>query len=237
MKKYIIINNNGIKIPALLWGEVNNKMLIAIHGDLSNKEDAIIKRLTERAISKGYCVLSFDLPEHGERKGFNYDCNPQNCISDILAVYYYAKSRSSEISLFACSIGACFGFLALGDKILHKALLLSPVVNMERVIQNMMIGFQVSEQRLKREKKIALPIGKTLDWDYYTYIKEHPISLDKTFPIMILYGSKDSLLAKEDIVDFTRRYNAELTTLENAEHYFYTDEQLIFFELWVNDNL
>lgn len=63
---------------------------------------------------------------------------------------------------------------------------------MERIIQNMMNGFQVSEQRLKIEKRIPLLIGKTLDWDYYTYVKQHPINFDWTFPISILIGSKDT---------------------------------------------
>lgn len=53
---------------------------------------------------------------------------------------------------------------------------------MEQIIQNMMIGFHISEQQLKSEKQILLPIGKTLDWDYYMYAKEHPITLNRMFP-------------------------------------------------------
>ena len=35
---------------------------------MSNKEDEVIKLLVEKVTSRGYQVLSFDLPEHGERK-------------------------------------------------------------------------------------------------------------------------------------------------------------------------
>lgn len=57
------INN----IPAIIWGEKSSKVIIAVHGNMSNKEDEVIKILAEEATSKGYQVLSFDLPEHGER--------------------------------------------------------------------------------------------------------------------------------------------------------------------------
>ena len=56
------------KIPSIIWGEKSNKVFIAVHGNMSNKEDDVIKILVEKIASKGYQVLSFDLPEHGERK-------------------------------------------------------------------------------------------------------------------------------------------------------------------------
>lgn len=50
-------------------GEIRvKKIFIAVHGNMSNKEDAVIQILAEEADRKGYQVLSFDLPEHGERK-------------------------------------------------------------------------------------------------------------------------------------------------------------------------
>lgn len=82
------INN----IPAIIWGEKSSKVYIAIHGNMSNKEDKVIKILAEKVINKGYQVLSFDLPEHGERKlDTNYLCKVQNCINDLKQVIKYAK--------------------------------------------------------------------------------------------------------------------------------------------------
>ena len=54
----IKINN----IPSIVWGEKSSKVFIAIHGNMSNKEDEVIKILAEKTISKGYQLLSFDLP-------------------------------------------------------------------------------------------------------------------------------------------------------------------------------
>ena len=237
MKKYISIDNNYIRIPALLWGEHASKIIIAVHGDLSHKEDTVIELLAKNATQKGYCVLSFDLPEHGDRKSNSYECNPPNCISDLIAVYTYARSLGKSIQLFACSIGAYFSLLAFREYSIKKVLFLSPVVNMEKVIQIMMDAFHVSEQKLKIEQKISLPIGKILDWDYYMYVKQHPVNFDWSSPIDILYGSGDTLTTQEEIEAFVQRHNAKLTVLENAEHYFHTAEQLQLFEAWLDESL
>ncbi|AJD27844.1 putative alpha/beta hydrolase [Clostridium botulinum CDC_297] len=54
---------NISNIPTVLWGEKSEKLFIAVHGNMSNKEDTVIKILAKEAIQKGYQVLSFDLPE------------------------------------------------------------------------------------------------------------------------------------------------------------------------------
>ena len=53
-------------IPAILWGEPANKLFIAVHGNMSNKDEAAIVIFAAEAINHGYQVLSFDLPKHGE---------------------------------------------------------------------------------------------------------------------------------------------------------------------------
>lgn len=237
-KQYINITNNDITIPAVLWGEPSKKLMIEVHGNLSNKEDAVLEIMAQKAVKKGYQALSFDLPMHGDRKdNTEYDCNPQNCVSDLTAVYRYAQSVSSEISLFACSMGAYFSLLAYHDFAVRQSLFLSPVVNMRQIILNMMTGFNVSEARLKEEKRIPLPIGQTLDWDYYRYVCGHPITFDWTMPTAILYGSDDNLTSREDISSFAARYQASVKILDHGEHFFHTEEQLKVFEEWVEENL
>lgn len=54
------------KIPSVIWGEKSQKVFIAIHGNMSNKEDEVIKILADEVVKKGYQVISFDLPENGE---------------------------------------------------------------------------------------------------------------------------------------------------------------------------
>lgn len=52
---------------------------------------------------------------HGERVDEEYACIPKNCVSDLAAVYEYAKSLAPDIYLFACSMGAYFSLLAYHD--------------------------------------------------------------------------------------------------------------------------
>ena len=40
-------------IPAIIWGEKSNKVFIAVHGNMSNKEDEVIKILAEKVTAKG----------------------------------------------------------------------------------------------------------------------------------------------------------------------------------------
>ncbi len=50
-------------------------------------------------------MISFDLPEHGEREYKNYPCKVQNCVKDLNIIMDYAETLSNNISLFACSMG------------------------------------------------------------------------------------------------------------------------------------
>lgn len=121
-------------IPATLWGKESEKLVIAVHGNLSHKEDAVIQLLANEAIQKGYQVLSFDLPEHGERKEEGTPCKVQICVSNLMEILEYARTQWKELSLFACSMGAYFCLLAYQNLALKKALFLSPVVDMDRII-------------------------------------------------------------------------------------------------------
>ena len=226
------INN----IPAVLWGEKSEKVYIAVHGNMSNKEDTVIKLLADEAVKNGYQVLSFDLPEHGERKNDGALCKVQFCVSDLCIIMNYAKEHWKSISLFACSMGAYFSLLAYKEENIKKALLLSPVVNMERIIGNMMAWFNVTPERLKNEMTIETPIGQKLYWDYYCYVKEHPINL-WNIDTNIMYGAKDDLCEFDTIDLFSKKYGCELKVVENGEHYFHTEEQLEAFKQWIHKNI
>jgi len=184
-----------------LWEKNSDSLFIAVHGDQSYKADDVITMLAEEAISKGYQVLSFDLPEHGERKDETRRFNAQDCVEDIGKILGYAHACSNNISLFGCSIGAYFSMLACKNEQIEQTLFLSPVVNMKRIINNMMTWFDVSEERLEKEQEIATPV-KMLYWDYYQYVLNNPIEWNK--PTALLYGAKDNLCEFEYITDFTQ---------------------------------
>ncbi|RYD01732.1 hypothetical protein N752_29595 [Desulforamulus aquiferis] len=97
-------------IPAVEWGEKKEHVFIAVHGNMSNKEDTVIKLLAEMAVEKDYQVLSFDLPQHGEREKIDIPCKVQFCVKDLKTIMLYAKQHWKNISLFACSMGHTSAF-------------------------------------------------------------------------------------------------------------------------------
>lgn len=221
-------------IPTVLWGDKSDKLIIAVHGNMSNKEDVPITMLAEHATKLGYQLLSFDLPEHGERQTEATLCKVQNCVSDLTTIMEHCQKEWNDISLFAVSMGAYFSLIAYRDIPLSKVWFLSPVVNMELLIDNMMKWFSVTEEQLKKEQTIPTPIGQTLYWDYYTYVKEHPVTKwDNT--TYILYGTKDDTSDFGAVSDFTTRFACDLKVIEGAEHYFHTPEQLTELDKWYNE--
>ena len=229
----IKINN----IPSIIWGEKSNRVFIAVHGNMSNKEDDVIKILAEKVINRGYQLLSFDLPEHGERKDdTNYLCIVQNCVNDLKLIMEYAKANYEEINLWACSMGAYFSLLAYKDEEIKQCAFLSPVVNMKVIIDNMMLWNNTTEKELEEKQEIKTDFGQTLYWDYYEYVKNNPIINwnKKTF---VLYGNKDNLQDENIIKDFCNNFNCSLLILENGEHFFHTEEQLKFYENWIDKTI
>lgn len=76
---------------------------------------------------------------------------------------------------------------------------------------------------------------KTLDWDYYSYVVEHPI--EWTHPTKILYGAKDSLTSRKTLETFSEATKSEVTIFEAGKHFFYTPEQLSCYKEWLEASL
>ena len=232
LKQNILIEN----IPALLWGAETSKIMVAVHGNMSHKADAPIALLAEAAVPSGYQVLSFDLSQHGDRKAEPTLCNVQNCVHELTTIMNYASSGSQDISLFACSMGAYFSLIAYQDAILRQSLFLSPVVDMGRIIENMMKWYSVSQQRLQEEGEIPTPAGPTLYWDYFCYVRDNPVVRWQS-PTAILYGSEDQLCEFEFVVAFADKFACELEVMAKGEHYFHTPAQMDVYREWLRKHL
>ncbi|MGI6110185.1 MAG: alpha/beta hydrolase [Eubacteriaceae bacterium] len=217
-------------IPAVLWGQPSNKVFIAIHGSQGSKDDRVISLFAEKAQQYGYQVLAFDLPGSGEREKTD-GMGLRESMKDLQDVMDYAKKGWKSISLFAISIGAFFSLMSYRDSRLKQALFLSPIVDMQRMIENMMNWFHVSEDQLREEKKIATPM-ETLDWDYYDYVKKHPVD-QWMVPTSILYGGNDEVVELDTIDAFSDRFKCSLDILDGGEHYFHTPAQLDRFQKWL----
>lgn len=223
---------NGI--PAVLWGEKSDRLIIAVHGSHSSKIDDCIWILAEEAAKKGYQVLSFDLPQHGERVYEPQPLMADKCVTELREVMKFAKRTAEHISVFGCSMGAYFSLLAYeGD--VERAWFLSPVTDMARIIRNIMQFIGVTEDEL-RERKIIENSIETLYWDYFVYIKNNPVEVWNA-PTFILRGENDTLCERECVSVFAESFGCELTEQRGGEHWFHTNEELDFFRNWLKERL
>lgn len=222
-------------IPALLWGTERERLILAVHGSHSSKIDDCIWVLAEEATARGYGVLSFDLPQHGEREYETEPCMVSSCVSELAEVYRFARETAREVSLFGCSMGVYFSLLAFADVPIARAWFLSPVTDMERIIQNMMVACNISEETLEELQTIQTPY-ETLYWDYYRYVKEHPI-VSWPHPTRILRGEDDSLSELASVADFASRFHCVLTEQPGGEHWFHTAEELDYFRHWLREGM
>ena len=219
-------------IPAVIWGGGRDKVFIAVHGVQSNKQDEVIRLLSEQAVSKGYSVISFDLPEHGQRQCEQNTCKVQNCVSDLSKVMDYAKQRYEKISLFGCSLGAYVCLNACKGEQIQQAVFLSPIVDMLQLVNGMLAYNKLSVGRLAEEKIIRTDSGQTLYWEDYCYITKNAID-NWSIKTDILYTGNDNLQSFKDISLFCDKFNCNLNFYVEGEHYFHTPEQLSYYERWL----
>ena len=217
-------------IPAVLYGDSSEKLFLYIHGKMGCKEEAA--HLAEIVYPMGYQVLSVDLPGHGERTGEMERFVPWEVVPELQAVYANTQKRWKKINLYANSIGAYFSLLALRDAKLEKSLFVSPVLDMEKLIRDMMGWAGVTQEQLQQAGEIPTAFGEALSWKYLTYAAEKRIT-KWDIPTAILYAGHDHLTARKTVDDFARQFGCTVTVMEYGEHWFHTEEQLAVLDAWL----
>lgn len=164
--------------------------------------------------------------------GFDYQSQtPWEAKVEFSDFFNAVSAKYQSVYIVANSIGAFFTMNALADRNIEKAFFISPIVNMEKLIADMMIWANVTEQDLYKEKEIETSFGETLSWEYLCYVREHPVVWN--IPTKILYGDKDNLTSYETMSDFASKMGISLTVMNNGEHWFHTDEQMNFLDDWI----
>lgn len=221
-------------IPALLLGDAADSVYLFVHGKHGYKEEA--RDFAEIACPLGWQVLAMDLPEHGERRGGLELFDPWHAVPELQTVMAYAHARWTRTALRATSLGAWFSMLAFAQEPPEKSLFVSPVLDMEGLIQTMMRWAGVTEAELEARQEIGTAFGETLSWRYYQYAKAHPI---RVWPssTAILYAGGDTLTGRREVEAFSDRFRCTLTVMENGEHWFHTPEQLSVLRRWTEANV
>lgn len=168
--------------------------------------------------------------------GFDYKSqNPWDAKSEFCRFYDWNSKGYDSVTLVANSIGAFFSMNALAEKMISKALFISPVVNMERLISDMMIWSNITEEELFSRKEIPTDFGETLSWEYLCYVRTHPIRWN--IPTHILYGANDNLTSRETMYEFAEQTGAILTVMNGGEHWFHTVKQMEFLDDWIRKSI
>ena len=168
--------------------------------------------------------------------GFDYTSStPWEARLEFQKFFEGFKNRYESVSIIANSIGAFFSMLSLDEKLVNQAYFISPIVDMVKLIQNMMYWAKVSEKELAEKRIIKTEFDETLSWEYLVYVKNNPITW--SVPTRILYGEKDNLTALSTITEFAERISAELTIMRGGEHWFHTHEQMNFLDNWILNNI
>ena len=164
--------------------------------------------------------------------GFDYRAQtPWDAKEEFPPFFAGLRARCDRLTLVANSIGAFFSMSALDETHVDRARFISPVVDMEALIRNMMRGASVTEQMLAEKHEIPTAFGETLSWRYLTYVRAHPVAWH--VPTRILYGEHDALTDFAAISAFAERTGAELTVMPGGEHWFHTDAQMRFLDDWI----
>lgn len=164
--------------------------------------------------------------------GFDYHSeNPWSAKAEFSEKIAALRANYDQIFLISVSIGAYFSMSADISDSIRRAWLISPIVDMERLILSMLSWAGETEEALQARKIIPTTFGEDLSWEYLQYVRSHPIQWRA--PTEILYGSADSLQSIETIRAFARRFRAGVTVMEGGEHWFHTAEQMKFLDDWI----
>ena len=167
--------------------------------------------------------------------GFDYHAQtPWEAREEFPQFFAEQRKRCDHLTLIANSIGAFFAMSSLDGTLIDQARFISPVVDMEKLIGNMMMWANVTERELAEKSEIPTRFGETLSWSYLCYVREHPIVWQ--VPTRILYGEHDTLTDLEIISAFAKRVGAELTIMQGGEHWFHTELQMRFLDDWILRN-
>ncbi|EPV8448105.1 alpha/beta hydrolase [Listeria monocytogenes] len=169
--------------------------------------------------------------------GLDYDeYLPWVVQNKIQSSYKILSQKYDELYVLANSIGAYLAMYALQNQNVQKALFISPIVDMEQLIMDMMNWANTNEKELYEKGVIKTNFGEELSWKYLQFTRDNPIKWD--VPTEILYAENDNLTSYLTISNFIKNQkNATVTVMKNGEHWFHTEEQLLFLNKWLEKSI
>lgn len=197
---------------------IMKKLLIYIHGKGGN----VLEANHYKSLFNDYDVIGFDYKSN----------NPWEAKKEFSLYLKEQSNTYKHIEVLANSLGAYFLMNVDNiDSLIDKAYFISPIVNMEKLIMDMMKWANVNEETLKEKVEIPTSFNETLSYPYLIYVREHPLKW--SVPTYIVYGENDHLTSLFTIKEFSNKTNSKLTIMKNGEHFFHTEEEMKFIDDWL----
>lgn len=202
-------------------------LVIYGHGFAGHKDTKTAERLAEKLVSKnkGFALLAFDLPCHGEdvKKKMVLD----DCITYYSIVIDYAKETLGAEKLYGNSTS--FGsFLMLkyiseiGNPF-EKIVLRSPAIKMYDIVNRSLLNDDRWEA-LNRGREVQIgfdrkiSVGKQFIDDLQASDISQRDFMDFADDILIIHGTKDEMAPFEEARQFADNNVIEFIPVENADH-------------------
>lgn len=231
-RDFVIENGDRPITVTHFRGEKTERVLVMLHGYMSNRKSDTILSIAEAGTARGVDVLSFDMPEHSDRKSQVATLTVANAVGDFRRVLDYArKSVCKRVMLFGTSLGAYFGLLAALDEECEHLFLKSPALNPPKTLLTL-------AENLSREIGDVISMRFTMNaLSNITHDDAYEEECNDVFrryaggvhaPVDIIYGAHDELVTREDVQDFCRLDGDKihLLVLENEAHRFVTKEAM-----------
>ena len=210
----------------MLLGEKSDKIFLFIHGLNGDGSGAI--RFSKVAEKFGWQVYGITLPRD--------EIRPEILIPKLQSTMEFLESQWKTISIRANSFGAWLSLISFRGKIFDRCLFVSPLLNMENFILNLMKLESISEEDLEREGEIDSKFGVRLSWKYLEFVRKNPVRSISS-KTRILHCSGDEVIPLDESKNFAAENSCELEILDGGEHWFHTDNQIKLLEIWESKNL
>lgn len=202
-------------IPALRWGNPGRRAVVGVHGQFSSKLDPVMAQCGEVIASRGDQLITFDLPAHGDRQD-DKAFNAMIASSEVKAFAQLARSQSTDVSLLASSIGVYFSLCDTPVGAFERAWLVSPLIDLEDYIRDVMAEYSVTDEQLETATVIDTPRA-VLEWPYLRFVVEHPARLE--IPSWTIRGDQDEVVPLETLNRFVSAPDFELVQIEGGRHF------------------
>ena len=160
---------------------------------------------------------------------------PWEAGAEIRRAVLACRKIHGDLFLIANSVGAYYLLHAGVEKEVSRAWFLSPLVDMERMIRDLLRSVGATETDLRERGRIPTPFGEDLSWDVLSYVRSHPVRW--SVPTHILCGGRDDLVPFETVAAFARAHRARLTVMKEGGHWFHTEAEMAFLDGWIRNTV